>query len=115
MARDYQVAVRYDRGWNNLAEAVKKVEAIFALSKEVLRSLGHNPGSKGPELTVGAWNAMLAFQKSRDLPQDGKFNDPTVTTLMRAADGDAAPAPQQDPLDVIKCLMQDPKAGRGKV
>ena len=115
MARDYRVAVRYDRNWSDLSEAVKKVEAIFALSKEALRTLGHDPGSKGPELTAGARNAMLAFQKSRNLAQDGKFNDPTVTTLMRAADGNSDPAPQQDPLDIIKRLMQDPKTGGGKV
>jgi len=115
MARDYRVAVRYDRNWSDLSEAVKKVEAIFALSKEALRTLGHDPGSKGPELTAGARNAMLAFQKSRNLAQDGKFNDPTVTTLMRAADGNSDPPPQQDPLDIIKRLMQDPKTGGGKV
>ena len=55
---------------------------------------------------------MLAFQKCKDPPQDGKFNDPTVTVLMRAADGNAVPTPQ-DPLEIIKRFAQDPKAGGG--
>ena len=33
MACDFRVAARYDRKWDDLAEAVKKVEALFALTK----------------------------------------------------------------------------------
>ncbi len=114
MVRDYRVAAKSDKRWSELNDAIAKIDEAFALTKEAHRSLGHDPGSKGPKLTVDACNAMLAFQKAEGLDQDGKFNDPALTLVMQRADA-GLQTEQQDPLDLIKKLMRDPEKSGGGV